>query len=74
MAATREIELLRRQLEELNARIDEVRQQSANALMNAAVMGISEAVRTMGADGIESAPRGHESREARAVRTWHRLR
>ena len=39
---------IRRQLEELNARMEEVRQQSANAAMNAAVTGLTESVRTMG--------------------------
>ena len=35
MAAVQEVELLRPQLEDLNARMDEVRQQSSNAAMNA---------------------------------------
>ena len=47
-ATTQEVELLRRQLEELNARMENVRQQSANAAMNAAVTGLTEAARTMG--------------------------
>ena len=42
------MDLLRLQLEELNARMDEVRQHSANAAMNAAVTGLTEAVRTRG--------------------------
>ena len=33
MASAQEVELLRPQLEELNARMDEVRQQSASAAM-----------------------------------------
>ena len=41
-------ELLRRQLEELDGRMDEVRQQSWNTAMNAAVSGLTEAVRSMG--------------------------
>ena len=45
--ATQEVELLRRQLEELNARMDEVRQQSATAAMDAAVTGLTEAASTM---------------------------
>ena len=48
MATTQEVDLLRRQLEELNARVEDIRQQSANAAMNAAVTGLTEAVRTMG--------------------------
>ena len=46
--ATQEVELLRRRLEELNALMDEMRQQSASAAMNAAVTGLTEALRTMG--------------------------
>ena len=48
MATTQENDLLRRQLEELNARMEDIRQQSASAAMNAAVTGLTEAVRTMG--------------------------
>ena len=47
MATAQEVELLRRQLEELNGRTDEVRQQSSNTAMNAAVSGLAEAVRSM---------------------------
>ena len=47
MSTAQEVEWLRRQLEELNARMDEVRQQSASAAMNAVVTGLTEAVRTM---------------------------
>ena len=47
MATTQEVDLLRRQLEELNARVEDIRQQSANAAMNAAVTGLTKAVRTM---------------------------
>ena len=48
MATTQKVELLRRPLEELNARMEEIRQQSANAAMNAAVTGLTAAVRTIG--------------------------
>ena len=48
MATAQEVELLRQQLEERNARMDEVRQESANAAMNAAATGPTEAVRTVG--------------------------
>ena len=48
MATAQEDELLRRQLEELNARMEDIRQQSATAVMNAAVRGLTNAVRTMG--------------------------
>ena len=48
MASAQEVEMLRRQLNELTARMEEVRQQSSNTAMNAAVTGLTEAVRTMG--------------------------
>ena len=43
MATTQEVDLLRRHLEEPNARMED-----AIAAMNAAVTGLTEAVRTMG--------------------------
>ena len=61
MASTQEVEMLRRQLDELTAHA-----------MNAAVTGLTEAVRTMGQSVSKPRP-GHESRKARAVRTWQRL-
>ena len=48
MASTQELEMLRRQLDELTAQMIEVRQQSSSTAMNAAVSGLAEAVRTMG--------------------------
>ena len=48
MASAQEIEMLRRQLDELTAQMIEVRQQSSSTAMNAAVSGLAEAVRTMG--------------------------
>ena len=47
MASTQEVEMLRRQLDELTAQMIEVRQQSSSTA-NAAVSGLAEAVRTMG--------------------------
>ena len=74
MATTQEVEMLRRQLDELTAQTIEMRQQSSSIAMNATVSGFAEAVRTInGTVGVETAPRGHESRKARAVRTWQRL-
>ena len=61
MASTQEVEMLRRQLDELTAQMIEMRQQSSSIAMNASV------------SGLETAPRGHESRKARVVRTWQRL-
>ena len=48
MASTQEVEMLRRQLDELTAQMIEMRQQSSSTAMNAAVTGPTEAVRTMG--------------------------
>ena len=73
MASAREVEMLRRQLDELTAQMIEIRQQSSSTAMNAAVTGLAEAVRTMGQVGVETAPGGHESREVRAARNWQIL-
>ena len=48
MTSTPELEMLRRQLDELTAQMIEMRQQSSSTAMNAAVTGLAEAVRTMG--------------------------
>ena len=47
MASAQEVEMLRRQLDELTAQMIEVRQQSSSTAMNAALSGLAEAVRTM---------------------------
>ena len=47
LASTQEVEMLRRQLDELIAQMMEMRQQSSNTAMNAAVTGLTEAVGTM---------------------------
>ena len=73
MASTQEVEMLRRQLDELTAQMIEMRQRSSSTAMNAAVSGLAESRENIGAVGVETAPRGHESRKARAVRTWQRL-
>ena len=56
IATTQEVELLRRQFEELNAQMDDMRHQS----MNAAVAGLTKAVRTMGQS--VSKPRSQDTR------------
>ena len=56
MASAQEVEMLRRQPDELTAQMIEIRQQSSSTAMNAAVTGLTEAVRT-----VETAPRGYES-------------
>ena len=48
MATAQEVEMLRRQLDELTAQMIEIRHQSSNTAMNAALTGLTEAVRTMG--------------------------
>ena len=48
MASAQEVEMLRRQLDEDTAQMIEIRQQSSSTAMNAAVTGLTEAVRTMG--------------------------
>ena len=48
MASAQEVEMLRRQLDELTAQMIEIRQQSSSTSMNAAVTRLTEAVKTMG--------------------------
>ena len=48
MAPAQEVEMPRRQHDELTAQMIEVRQQSSSIAMNAAVSGLAEAVRKMG--------------------------
>ena len=48
MAPAQEVEMPRRQIDELTAQMIEIRQQSSSTAMNAAVKGVTEAVRTMG--------------------------
>ena len=48
MASAQKVEMLRRQLGELTAQMIEIRHQSSSTAMNAAVTGLTEAVRTMG--------------------------
>ena len=67
MASAPEVEMLRRQLDELTAQMIEIRQQSSSTAMNAALTGPTEALRKMGQSVSES-------RKARAVRTWQSLR
>ena len=67
MASTQEVEMLRRQLDELMAQMIGMRQHSSSTAMNAAVSGLAEARENNGTVGVETAHRGHESPEARAV-------
>ena len=57
MASAQEVEMLRRQLDELTAQMIEIRQQSSRSTaMNAALTGRTEAVRTMGQSVSEPRP------------------
>ena len=56
MASAQEVEMLRRQLDELTAQTIEIRQQSSSTAMNAAVTGLTEAVRTMGQSVSKPSP------------------
>ena len=64
MAFAQEVEMLRRQFDELTTQMIEIRQQSSRTAMNAAVTGLTEAVENSGTVGVETAPRGHKSRKA----------
>ena len=70
---TQEVELLRRQREELSAQMDEVRQQSHERCDERGSDRTHRSGENNGTVGIKTAPRGHDSREVRAVRTWQRL-
>ena len=58
MASAQEVEMLRRQLDEPTGRMEEVRQQSSSTAMNAAVTGLTQAVRSM----LVSKPRPEDVR------------
>ena len=73
MASTREVEMLRRQLDELTAQMIEMHQQSSSTAMNAAVSGLTEAVRKTGQSVSKPRPEDMSVGKARAVRTWQRL-
>ena len=56
MASAQEVEMLRRQLDELTAQMVEIRKQSSSTAMDAAVTGLTEAVRTLGQSVSKSRP------------------
>ena len=64
MASAQEVEMLRHQLDELTAQMIEIRQQSSCTAMNAAVTGLTDAVRTMGQS--VSKPRPEDMRVGKA--------
>ena len=68
MASAQEVEMLRRQLDELTAQMfKKIRQQSSSTAMNAAVTGLTDAVRTMGQS--VSKPRPEDMRVGKPERT-----
>ena len=73
MASAQEVEMLRRQLDELNAQMIEIRQSVVEHCDERGGDRTHGRRENNGTVGVETAPRGHESREARAVRTWQRL-
>ena len=66
MATTQEVELVTRQLEEFHAQMDEMRQQSTNAAMNAAVTGLTDAVSESNESFGEKKKRVQRIRESRS--------
>ena len=48
MASAQEVEIVRRQFDELTTQMIEIRKQSTTTAMNTAETGLAEAVRTMG--------------------------
>ena len=73
MASTQEVEMLRRQLDELTAQMiwdSSTVIKHCDERSGDRTHGSRE---NNGSIGVETAPRGHESREARAIRTWQRL-
>ena len=74
MASAQEVEMLRRQLDELTARVIEIRHQSFEHCDERSGDRTHGSRENNGTVGVETAPRGHESRNARAVRIWQRLR
>ena len=67
MASAQEVEMLGRQLDELTAQMIDIRQQSSSTAMNAALTGLTEAVRTMGQS--LSKPRAEDMRVGNQSRT-----
>ena len=67
MASSQEVEMLRRQLDELTAQMIEICQQSSSTAMSAAVAGLTEAVSSMGQS--LSKPRPEEVRVGSLSRT-----
>ena len=57
MASAQEFEMLRRQIDVLTAQMIEIRQQSSSTAVNAAVTGLTEAVRTVGQSVSKSCPK-----------------
>ena len=69
MASAQEVEMLRRQLDELTAQMIEIRHQSSSTAMNAAVTRLTEAVGTMGQS--VSKPRAQRTSESESRSHTH---
>ena len=73
MASAQEVEMLRRQLDELSAQMIEHSSTVVEHCDERSGDRTHGSREKNGTVGVETAPRGNESREARAVRTWQRL-
>ena len=74
MASTQEVEMLRRQLDELTAQMIEISSTVVEHCDERSGDRTHGSRENNGTVGVETAPREHESRDARAARTWQRLR
>ena len=71
MASAQQIEMLKRKVDEFIAQMIETRHEFSSIAMNAELTHGSRG--NNGSVCVETAPRGHESREARVLRTWQRV-
>ena len=70
MASTQEVEMLRRQLDELTAQMIEMHSTVIKHCDERSSVGTRGSHENNGTAGVETAPGGHESRKVRTVRTW----
>ena len=71
MTSAQQVEMLKRKVDEFTAQMIEIRHESSSIAMNAELTHGNRG--NNGSVCVKTAPRGHESREARVVRTWQRL-
>ena len=74
MESPQEVEMLRRQIDELTAQMIEVYQQSSSTAMKAVVSGLAEAVRTMVQSVSKPRPKGARVRKPEPYSTDTRVR